>query len=132
MIAAVDSSVLIAIFKNEQAGGKWLDFLLELRAENELAACDVVWSEVAPLFPSLDSLKSNMAAIGVSFSPLDEAVAFEAGRLFAEYRKRGDGRRRMIPDLMIAAHALHHGAKLATADSDFMSAQFPRLKILRP
>lgn len=132
MIAAVDSSVLIAIFKNERSGGKWLDFLLQLRAENHLTACDVVWSEVAPFFSSLDSLKSRMAAIGVSFSLLDETIAFEAGRLFAAYRKRGGGRGRMIPDFMIAAHALHHGARLATADSDFMKAQFPRLKILQP
>jgi predicted nucleic acid-binding protein len=32
----------------------------------------------------------------------------------------------------IAAHALRHGARLATADNDFMNAQFPRLKILQP
>ncbi len=132
MIAAVDSSVLIAIFKNERTGEKWLDFLLQLRTENQLAACDVVWSEVAPFFASLEALTKSMSAIGVAFSPLDEAAAFEAGRLFASYRKRGGARGRMIPDLMIAAHALRHGAGLATADNDFMSTQFPRLKILQP
>lgn len=132
MTIAVDSSALIAIFKDERTGGKWLDFLLALRAENHLAACDVVWSEVAPLFRNLETLERNMSAIGVAFSPLDQAAAFEAGRLFVLYRKRGGGRSRMIPDLMIAGHALRHGASLATADLDFMSAQFPQLKILQP
>ncbi len=132
MIAAVDSSVLIAIFKNERTGEKWLDLLLELRAENQLAACDVVWAEVAPLFASLETLSANMSAIGVAFSPLDEGAAFEAGRLFSSYRKRGGSRRRMIPDFMIAAHALRHGARLATADIDFMTAQFPKLRIVHP
>ena len=132
MIVAVDSSALIAIFKDERTGGKWLEFLLQLRSENQLAACDVVWSEVAPFFGSLETLTKNMAAIGVAFSPLDEAATFEAGRLFASYRKRGGSRGRMIPDLMIAAHALRHGARLATADRDFMNAHFPRLKILQP
>ena len=132
MIVAVDSSALIAIFKNERTGGNWLEFLLQLRSENQLAACDIVWSEVAPFFGSLEALTKNMSAIGVAFSPLDEAATFEAGRLFASYRKGGGSRGRMIPDLMIAAHALRHGARLATADSDFMNAQFPKLKILQP
>ncbi len=38
----------------------------------------------------------------------------------------------MIPDPMIAAHALRHRVGLATADSDFMSARYPHLKILQP
>jgi predicted nucleic acid-binding protein len=132
MTVAVDSSGLIAIFKNERTGAAWLDFLLHLRAENQLLACDVVWAELAPLFRDLEMLEQNMSALGVAFSPLDEAAAFEAGRLFVRYRQRGGGRGRMIPDFIIAGHALRHGASLATSDHDFMKAQFPSLRILRP
>jgi len=132
MIVAVDSSVLVAVFRNERNGARWLDFLLQLRTENQLAACDVVWSEIAPLFVDNDALSAGMAAIGVLFSPLDEAAAFTAGRLFADYRKRGGPRGRMVSDFMIAAHALHHAIGLATDDDDFMGAHFPRLKLLRP
>ncbi|CAN5540694.1 hypothetical protein BH20VER3_BH20VER3_05180 [soil metagenome] len=132
MIVAVDSSALIAIFKEERTGAAWLDFLLQLRSQHQLIACDVVWSEVAPFFPSLRTLQQNMTALGVGFSPLDEAATFAAGRLFASYRKGGGPRGRMIPDIMIAAHALRHEARLATADDDFMKARFPRLKILQP
>ncbi len=132
MIVAVDSSALIAIFRNERTGNEWLEFLLYLRQENQLAACDVVWSEVAPLFRSQEMLKTNMAAVGVIFSPLDEVAAFAAGQLFAGSRKRGGGRTRITPDFMIAAHALGQSGRLATADSNFMSAQFPRLTILQP
>lgn len=132
MIVAVDSSALIAIFKDERNGGQWLDFLLSLRAENQLAACDVVWSEVAPLFGSLETLASKMSAIGIAFSPLDEAAAFAAGGLFAGYRGRGGRRGRVIADFMVAAHALQQGGQLATADTDFMREHFPRLKILQP
>jgi predicted nucleic acid-binding protein len=132
MIVAVDSSALIAVFRNEKGGAEWLDFLLALRAENRLVACDVVWAELAPLFPSSAALIESMSRIGVVFSPLDETVAFAAGQLFAKYRKRGGPRSRMISDFMIAAHALQCARGLATADEDFMSAHFPRLKILKP
>ena len=129
---AVDSSPLIAIFKGERNGAKWLDLLLRLRSENPLAACDIVWSEVAPLFDTVHALRSSMSEIGVHFSPLNETVCFTAGRLFASYRKRGGSRPRMVPDFMIAAHALEHTRGLATADDDFMRAHFPRLKIFQP
>ena len=129
---AVDSSVLLAIFKNERSGEAWLNFLLRLRTENPLAACDVVWAEVAPLFPALPPLRNAMSQIGVHFSPLDEAACFAAGRLFADYRKRGGARGRVIADFLIASHALEHANGLATADDDFMRAHFPRLRIFQP
>jgi predicted nucleic acid-binding protein len=131
-MVAVDSSALIAIFKNERSGARWLDFLLQLRSEDQLTACDVVWSEVAPLFASATELQDRMTALGVAFSPLDAVAAYEAGRLFADYRKRGGGRNRVIPDFMIAAHALRHGARLATADDNFMNTHFSKLKTIRP
>lgn len=129
---AVDSSVLFAIFKGEPGGEGWLTFLLRVRSENALAACDVVWAEVAPLFPTLPELRTAMSQVGVHFSPLDEEVCFAAGQLFADYRKRGGIRGRVIADFMIAAHALQHASGLATADEDFMRSHFPRLKIFQP
>lgn len=45
---AVDTSVLMAIFKAEPTSGAWFGLLLRLRAGARLVACDVVWSEVAP------------------------------------------------------------------------------------
>lgn len=129
---AVDSSVLLAIFKGEATGESWLNYLLRLRMENPLAACDVVWAEVAPLFSTLPALRTSMSQIGVHFSPLDEAACFAAGQLFTDYRKRGGVRGRVIADFLIAAHAIQHASGLATADDDFMRAHFPRLKILQP
>src|SRR5437763_10906099 len=132
MTVAIDSSCLIAIFKNERTGARWLDFILALRAEHQLLACDVVWAEVAPLFDDVAALAENMSALGISFSALDEAAAFTAGQLFSQYRSRGGIRARVIPDFLIAAHALRHKARLATADDHLMSRQFPTLKILQP
>lgn len=129
---AVDSSVLLAIFKGEKSGEAWLNCLLRLRTENPLAACDVVWAEVAPLFATLPALRTGMSHIGVHFSPLDEGACFTAGQLFASYRKRAGARERLIADFLIAAHALEHANGLATADDDFMQAHFPRLKIFKP
>lgn len=132
MTLAVDSSALLAIFKDEALGASWLDLLLDLRGENHLVACDIVWSEIAPLFPSGAVLLRQMHNIGVSFSALTEETCFQAGNLFATDKKRGGRRGRIIADFIVAAHALHQADALATADEDFMGAHFPQLKVVAP
>lgn len=132
MTVAVDSSVLIAIFKAEAGGAAWLDLLMNLRLESHLVACDVVWSELAPLFQSAAALHAQMSSVGVRFSPLVEETCFVAGNLFAAYQKLGGQRKRIIADFIVAAHALHQANGLATADADFVQATFPRLKIIAP
>jgi predicted nucleic acid-binding protein len=131
MIVAIDTSVLMAIFKAERTAPGWFRFLRERHLEAELVACDVVWAEVAALFSGIHDLRMGMARLGVSCSPLGDAATFTAGQLFARYRRRGGSRTRMIADFMIAAHALEQANGLATADDDFLAQQFPELKLLR-
>ena len=132
MTVAIDSSVLICIFNDESGRAAWFKFLLESRVESRFVACDVVWAELGPLFPTSTALHESMAKLGVAFSPLHEAACFEAGQLFAAYRKRGGPRTRIIADFMIAAHALHHASALATADLTFAQKFAPRLKLVGP
>lgn len=132
MIVAVDSSVLISIFNDEPSRANWFEFLLKARRENQLIACDVVWAELGSLFASFTALTESMAKLGVAFSPLDTEACFEAGQLFAAYRRRGGSRARIITDFMIAAHAGHHATALATADLDFAKKIAPRLQIVGP
>lgn len=131
MIVAIDTSVLMAIFKQERTATDWFRFLRERQLEAELVACDVVWAEVAPLFSDLENLRTGMARLGVAFSPLAESATFTAGQFFSRYRRGGGARNRMIADFMIAAHALEQANGLVTADDDFLAQQLPELKLLR-
>ena len=132
MTLAVDSSVLFAVFNGEPEGAGWLDYLLTLRVEAHLVACDIVWAEVAPLFPNLDALRATMSELDVKFSPLDDAVCFVAGQLFTRYRKAGGPKGRMVPDFMIAAHAQERADGLVTADRGFTRDHFRRLRLFSP
>lgn len=132
MTIAIDSSVLICIFNDEPGRAAWFKFLLDSRMESRFVACDVVWAELGPLFATSALLHETMAKLGVLFSPLNEAASFEAGQLFAAYRRRGGPRTRIIADFMIAAHALHHANALATADLAFAEKYVSRLKLVGP
>jgi predicted nucleic acid-binding protein len=131
-VIAVDTSPLLAIFRGERNGTDWLNLLLRLRVHSPLVACDVVWSEVAPIFDDVETLRRSMRDVGVHFAPLDEVACYRAGHLFVAYRKRGGSRMRIVADFMIAAHALEHARGLITGDHDFMHAHFSSLRLFRP
>jgi predicted nucleic acid-binding protein len=66
---------------------------------------------------------------------LTEAVWRAAGRAFQQYlvrrrTHRDPGSRRILADVVIGAHALHHGFRLLTLDDRLYRATFPRLAIL--
>src|SRR5437867_13205179 len=105
MPVAIDSSVLFAIVKAEPDGPAWLDLLIELRQQDQLTACDVVWAEISPLFLSAAELRQRMDDLGVQFDSLAPETAFRAGTLFAAYRRAGGPREHLIPDFLIGAHA---------------------------
>ncbi len=130
MITAIDSSVLLAIFNAEPDGGRWLDALIQARREGPLILCDIVYAEVAPAFDNRQSLDQQLDALGASVVPLDKAAAWEAGIAFRRYRRSGGPREHLIPDFLIAAHAMIHANRLAATDRGYLRQWFGTLKLL--
>lgn len=132
MITAVDSSVLWAVFNDEPGAEEWSQVLLEASRAGELTICDVVFAEIAPAFDSCAEALEMLDQIGIRFDPLDDEAAFEAGRIFRVYRKDGGPRAHLIPDFLIAAHALCQADRLAAVDRGYLRRYFPKLKLLTP
>lgn len=130
MITAIDSSVLLAIFNGEPDGGRWLDALILARREGRLILCEVVYAEIAPAFDDRASLDQRLESMGISIVPIDPAAAWQAGVTFRRYREEGGPREHMIPDFLIAAHALCHADRLAAADRGYLRRWFTDLRLL--
>ena len=60
------------------------------------------------------------------------AVAREAARAQAEYRRRGGRREVLIPDFLIGANAVYYSGQLLTTNPRDFLKFFPRLKVLTP
>jgi predicted nucleic acid-binding protein len=129
MILAIDTSALTAIFKAEPTATTWVDLLIRLSATSTLTATDIVWAELAPLFPNFRTLRKNMDDLGISYDPINEETAFLAGHSFLAYRRAGGPREHLIPDFLIAAHALYQADGLIAADRGYIRKYFRQLKL---
>jgi predicted nucleic acid-binding protein len=132
MKTAIDSSVLLAIFNDEPDARAWVRCLIEARREGQLVICDVVYAELAPAFAAEMNLREALGKLGVSFESLTPAAAWQAGSSFRAYRDAGGPREQLIPDFLVAAHALVQADRLAAADRGYLRRYFSDLPLLKP
>ncbi len=132
MTTALDSSALLAVFCGEASAHRWLNLLIEARRQGPLVVCDVVYAEVAPLFRGESELRATLDQLGAAFETTSPQAAFRAGEIFRAYRAAGGQRTHLIPDFLIAAHALLHADRLAASDRGYLRGYYPDLKLLQP
>ncbi len=130
MILAVDTSVLLAIFKGGPSAEDWVKVITRAaKGTNRAVACDVVNAETSSLFSSSIAYQEAMDELGIEFSPLSNSSAVRAGRIFRKYRRAGGPREYMIPDFMIGAHAIEQADALAAIDRGYLRRYFAPLKL---
>ncbi|MGH8018309.1 MAG: type II toxin-antitoxin system VapC family toxin [Opitutaceae bacterium] len=130
MIVAVDSSVLLAIFKGETKAEAWFDLLARHRRRGRLIACEVVVAEVSARFPDEESFRDALENLGVEFVAIELPAALLAGRLFTAYRREGGPREHLVPDFLVGAHAALQAGSLAAVDRGYLRRYFDGLKLL--
>lgn len=130
MITAVDTSVLLAIYRGEDAAEAWMAKLVAARSGGALIVCEVVYAEFGAAFSEQSELDRTLDDLGVAFDGSSREAAFAAGRAFKAYRAAGGPRERMIPDFLIAAHAHAQADRLFAADRGYARTYFPKLKLV--
>lgn len=120
MIVA-DTSVLIEHLRGDKAATRIL-MAQDLVLAPALVAWDL-WKGAATV-PQQAAVRNVLAVCGIE--PFAAAHAEAAGALHRE--AQAAGRRRPAFDLLIAAHALHHGIPIATLDGDYQG--IPALQVV--
>ena len=129
MRIAVDSSVLFSVFKGEVDAADWVDRLVSERGHGQLVVCDVVYAEIATLFPDHSEMEATLAKLGIRLDPIGPAAAHMAGQVFLEYRRRGGPRQHMVPDFLIGAHAAAQTSALMAKDRGYLRSFFGTLEL---
>ncbi len=133
MRTAVDSSVLLDVFTG---AGPFLqtsqNALRKALSQGSLIAGEVVWAEVRANFPSDSEFEEAMNRLGVQYCPSPESAALEAGKAWSAYRQAGGRRQQLIPDFLVASHALMLADRLLTRDRGFSKRYFDKLNVWDP
>ena len=79
---AVDTSVLLSIFKGEKTGSEWLEFLQGLAETKSLIVSSIVVAEVRSFFPNDTQCMKALRALELRHSVLEEETALLAGKIF--------------------------------------------------
>ncbi len=133
MITAVDTNVLVDVFRNDPVFcAASAEALRRCLREGRLVGSDVVWAELAGLFESENALREAMGTLGVDYLPMNREAAILAGRMWRRYREGGGTRERVVADFLVAAHAKVQCGRLLTRDRGFYRACFADLTILDP
>jgi predicted nucleic acid-binding protein len=130
MITAVDSSVLIAIYLGEAKAEEWMNLLVAARSEGALVISPIVAAELFAVIGDRTIYESTLYDLGLRLGSISLDAACEAGQIFRAYRDQGGPREYLIPDFMIAAHALIDCDRLAAADRGYLRRYFPTLRLL--
>ena len=79
MITAADTNVLLDIFIPSDEHGPQSRELRDAYDAGAVVVCDVVYAELVPSFGDRASLDNALREIGAALSPINSAMAYEAG-----------------------------------------------------
>jgi predicted nucleic acid-binding protein len=132
VITAVDTSVLISLYKGESGSEIWLEVLHAQSKLGRLIVCEVVVAEVAALFHDDKESVAFFRDLGIEYEPMQPPAAILTGRIFQAYRRAGGPREHLVPDFLIGAHALLQAEQLAASDRGYLRRYFPKLRVIAP
>ena len=135
MITAVDTSVLLDLLLHDPAfGARSEETLRKASREGALIICEVVYAELAGLFPSHAALETFLRDTGIQLKPSRPEILWKAGELWRKFcveRPRPAAvARRILADFLIGAHAMQQAEQLLTRDKDFYRAVFAGVRLV--
>ncbi len=129
MITAVDTNVLLDLFLSKSPfHAESRNKLAVAYSSGAIVICDIVYAELVPRFGERAALDSVLGEVNVLVTPIDTAIAYEAGLRWMRYRQSGGPRARILSDFLIGAHALTTADTFLTRDRRFYETYFPELQ----
>jgi predicted nucleic acid-binding protein len=129
----VDSNVIIDVASGGSPWSGWSESALrEAFDRGRVTINPIIYAELAAGFASREELDRFLGQAAYERENLPWEAAFEAGRAYLAYRRRGGAKTAPLPDFYIGAHALVRGYSLLTRDARRYRTYFPGLELVCP
>ena len=132
MRTALDSSIILDVLTNDKT---WADAsqnsLKQAMSEGSFVIGECVMAEITPALDSSE-LAVFLLDWGIQFVPTSQAAAILAGEMYRTYLNRNGNAKRVLPDFLIGAHALHHSDRLLARDRGYYRDYFSDLVLVEP
>ena len=137
MITAVDTNVLLDLLLQDPSfGARAEEALRAASKDGALVVCEIVYAELAGLFPSHEALEAFLRETGIQLKPSSPDSLWKAGELWrrfcVERPRHAAVARRVVADFLVGAHAMLHAEQLLTRDTDFYHTVFAGLRLACP
>ncbi len=129
----VDSNVILDLIEGDPVWSDWSEQQLDRAAlSGALLINPVIYAEVAIAFERIEELETVLHEAGLIVEPTPREALFLAGKAFLRYRRQKGGKRGVLPDFFIGAHAAVLGIPLLTRDTGRYATYFPTLTLIAP
>jgi len=129
----VDTNVLLDIVTGDPTWAKWSLEQLETAAERgPVLINDVVYAELSIRYPRIEDLDTFVDEAGLEVLPMTRPALFRAGKAFADYRRAGGKRDRLLPDFFIGSQADVSRLPILTRDVQRYRTYFPTVTLISP
>jgi predicted nucleic acid-binding protein len=133
MISAVDSSVLLDfLIPGSDSHELSKRHLRQAGRDGRLVVCECVIAELIPAFIDEKMVKQLLSELSIDFEPMCIDCSVQAGLFFRKYLQRKGSAKRVLPDFLIGAHALHHADRLLALDRGYLRDYFDTLIVEDP
>ena len=128
---AIDSNILIdVLFEDSAFTQASAAALTRASAAGTVVISAVVMAEIAGYFPHAEAAHKFFRHIDLTITTFDAQGAIAAGQLWRQ-RTHKD-RLRILPDYIVASHAVEYADRLLTRDTGFARMKVPGLVVVTP
>ena len=87
MRTALDSSVLILLYRKQPGWEAWRNSLQLAALQGELIISPIAFSEFSIAYPSVESALADLDRLHIFYDPITPSAAYRAGQIFLRYRR---------------------------------------------